>query len=337
MKRTARDALLMVGFAVLVWWLVFKQISLDEVRVALQGAKPQWIAAALGAMVVYFLCEASNTMCGLRAFGYRTSLPRALHYSTTGFFFSAITPSSSGGQPMQIVQMRKHGIEAAHSTLVLLIELACWQLVAAAFGAAGLYLGRHQFAQLGGGVRLLAAIGIGLNLFALVLVLCAICFPDWANRLAARGARRFTDRARTNRIWQVVGNQLIHFATAAPLVRRSPRLLLRMLLMTMVQLAALYSVPFWIYTALGLSGPGIVFVAAMQAVVSLSVSSMPLPGAMGVGEGGFLAVFAMLFPAPLLGSAMLLSRGISFYLMVLICGVAFAVSMLRRTKPAPIT
>lgn len=57
---------------------------------------------------------------------------------------------------------------------------------------------------------------------------------------------------------------------------------------------------------------------------------MPLPGAVGVSEGGFLGIFKFLFPVNLLTSAMLLSRGISFYLCVLISGISVLYFTLRK-------
>ena len=66
---------------------------------------------------------------------------------------------------------------------------------------------------------------------------------------------------------------------------------------------------------------------------SLSVGALPLPGAVGVGEGGFLAVFRMLFPSQLLGGAMLLSRGISFYLFVLLTGAALLCRWVWERRP----
>ena len=73
--------------------------------------------------------------------------------------------------------------------------------------------------------------------------------------------------------------------------------------------------------------------AALQAMVSLSVGALPLPGAVGVGEGGFLAAFRMLFPSQLLGGAMLLSRGISFYLFVLLTGAALLCRWVWERRP----
>ena len=87
---------------------------------------------------------------------------------------------------------------------------------------------------------------------------------------------------------------------------------------TTVQIVALHSVPFWIYKAFGLSGYSLGTVVMLQAVLYISVSALPLPGAVGVSESGFMVIYKTLFPVQILSSAMLVSRGISFYLLSII-------------------
>ncbi len=333
MKRAARDGALLLGLGAAVWYFVFRTVSLGELRAALAGARPEALAAAVGAMGLYFLCDACNTARGLRRLGHRPGRLRCLQYAAAGFFFSSITPSSTGGQPMQICYMRKDGVDPAHGALVLLLELACWQAVTAVFGVAGLWLSRGIFAQLPGAMQLLAAAGTALNLLLLAGVLAAVFRPAWAERAGCRVAHRLRRRPRAARFWAGVQTQLKRFSESAPLIRSSPGLLVSMLLTTALQLAALYSVPFWVHRALGLSGWSLPAMAALQAMVSLSVGALPLPGAVGVGEGGFLAVFRMLFPSQLLGGAMLLSRGISFYLFVLLTGAALLCRWVWERRP----
>ena len=42
---------------------------------------------------------------------------------------------------------------------------------------------------------------------------------------------------------------------------------------------------------------------------------------MGASEGAFMLMFKSLFPTSILGSAMLISRGLSFYLFVIVTGL----------------
>lgn len=332
MKRAIRRAAPVAALGAAVWFLVFRQVTASELRAALTGVNPWALALALGAMGIYFLCEASNTALGLRRLGYRAGLGRCLQYTAAGFFFSAVTPSASGGQPMQLYYMGRQQVDPGHGALVLLLELACWQAVSVLYGAVGLWLGRQVFSEVTGPVRLLAVVGMGLNLLTLGLILAAILFPGWARRLGAGLSGRLARRPKLLAFWNKARLQLERFSDAAPLVRRSPSLLLAMFLTTAVQLALLYSVPFWIYRAMGLAGWSLPAVAAVQAVVSLSVSSLPLPGAMGVGESGFLTAFRLMFPAQLLGSAMVLSRSVSFYLFVLLTGLSLAACSLADRK-----
>ncbi|MFR7897973.1 lysylphosphatidylglycerol synthase domain-containing protein, partial [Turicibacter sanguinis] len=82
----------------------------------------------------------------------------------------------------------------------------------------------------------------------------------------------------------------------------------------------------------GLSDFSYLKVLSLQAILYIAVSAIPLPGAVGVSEGGFVMLFATLFPKMLIDSAMLLSRGISFYLFVAISGLVVLLGHLLIAK-----
>ena len=70
----------------------------------------------------------------------------------------------------------------------------------------------------------------------------------------------------------------------------------------------------------------------MQSVLYATVSGIPSPGAVGVSEGGFLGIFQGMFPETMLNGAMLLNRGVSFYLFVLISLIVVLVNTMREKK-----
>ena len=59
----------------------------------------------------------------------------------------------------------------------------------------------------------------------------------------------------------------------------------------------------------------------MAAVRAAKSQPLPLPGAVGVTEGGFALLFAALIPAELMGVAIILSRFISFALPLVASGI----------------
>ena len=63
-----------------------------------------------------------------------------------------------------------------------------------------------------------------------------------------------------------------------------------------------------------------------------TVSGIPLPGAVGVSEGGFLGIFKNVFTTSTLNSAMILNRGVSFYLFVLISAILVIIQTFITNK-----
>ena len=75
-----------------------------------------------------------------RALGYRRSVGQGVLYSAADIYFSAITPSATGGQPASAVLMMRSGIPAAPTAVALLINLVLYTLSILLMAAAGLAL-----------------------------------------------------------------------------------------------------------------------------------------------------------------------------------------------------
>ena len=68
----------------------------------------------------------------------------------------------------------------------------------------------------------------------------------------------------------------------------------------------------------------------MQAVLYGTVSGIPSPGAVGVSEGAYLAIFESVFPKIMLDGAMLLTRGVNFYLFIGISALIVLITTMRE-------
>ena len=96
---------------------------------------------------------------------------------------------------------------------------------------------------------------------------------------------------------------------------------------TFVQRCILFTVTYCVYRALGLHEYAILTVTFLQAVISVSVDMLPLPGGMGISETLYMVMFVPVF-GPLLLTSMLLSRGISYYGQMLISALMTCVAHL---------
>ena len=90
------------------------------------------------------------------------------------------------------------------------------------------------------------------------------------------------------------------------------RIVFEVLAITFVQRFALFFVTFFVYRSFGLRGTGVYEIVMLQAVISVAVDMLPLPGGMGISETLFLSIFEPVFGSLLL-PGMVLSRSLSYY------------------------
>ena len=82
--------------------------------------------------------------------------------------------------------------------------------------------------------------------------------------------------------------------TAAYLKTHS-KVIVNVIGITFVQRMAMFAVTWFVYRSFSLSGTGFWTVLFLQAVISVSVDMLPLPGGMGISETLFLTIFAPVF------------------------------------------
>ena len=295
-----------------------------------------YVALGLLLMLVFVGCEAMCSHLILGRLGHRAPYRRCLGYSFTGFYFSSITPSATGGQPAQVYYMSKDGIPAAHGALNMMLIAVCYQLVVLLYAGGALLFRFQLLANLGQGLSLLLLLGGGVNLALTAGMLCLMFLPNAARRLTgwALGLlaklRILRDRAGAE---ERLERQLEEYRRGAECLKRNPGLIPALLGLTAVQLTALFAVPYLVYLAFGLSGHGALDLICTQALVTLAVSSLPLPGAVGASEGGFVSAMALFFGSGLVTPAVLVSRGISFYAFLLLSGgITLAVHLRTRKR-----
>lgn len=320
----------------LTCYIILKDNSLSEIIDAVTDVQLSYIFLGIAAMAVFLSCEALNIARCLKLFGYEVNLPAALKYAAVGFFFSSVTPSASGGQPMQVYYMYRDHIEVSHSTLALLFELLSFETVTVTLSVIGFLYQRDVISASMGNLKYLLLIGVGLNLIVMLLLIMAI-FSKNVIKKATGAVTRLVgcfSKTKAESLEHLLADQIAEYQQSARYFKENKQIFAKTLATTLVQILAMYSIPFLIYKGFGLGDFNVTEVVALQAVLYVAVSALPLPGALGVSESAFMILFRTLFPAGILSSAMVLSRGISFYLFVLITGICVAGIALMKKKGA---
>ena len=334
-KKNGLYLVLMLSLMGITGFLLLRDQTLAALGNAFGQIQPQYILCGLGLMLVFVGCEAMCTKLVLCRLGYRIPYRHCLEYSFTGFYFSSITPSATGGQPAQIYYMSRDGIPAAHGTLDMLLITVCYQTATLLLGITAFLLRPTILSELGGGLSLLLLYGTVTTLALTAAILTVMFAPKLANCLVSAVLCllvRLQLLKQATKAQEKLDRQMEAYHRGAACLRNHPVLLPALLALSTLQLTALYLIPYVIYRSFGLSGHTALEMTAVQALLTLAVSTLPLPGAVGPSEGGFLKAFVLFFGAGLVTPAMLISRGISFYAFLLVSGIITLLVHLRTQK-----
>ena len=319
-KKTIKNLIIFILLIIFTFYIILKDQDIVEIMQVLRNVRLEYVVIAIVAMLIYLVLETVNMGRTLKTLNEKSSFIQNFRYVLIGFFFSSITPAASGGQPMQIYYMHKNGISIANSTLSLLINLCSFQIITISFAMISLIF---NYKYLTTGLVWLFVIGVTLNSIALSLLLIGIFSKKLSECLVKISVKilSFFKIKNIEEKQEKLEKELFKYQGSAAYIKQNIEVMLKTILTTFVQILFYYSIPFWIYCSFGFSEYNIIQIISLQAILYATVSGIPLPGAVGVSEGGFLGIFKNVFTTSTLNSAMILNRGVSFYLFVLISAI----------------
>ena len=328
---------LLLVFALTVYY-VFRGEDVGLVLDTMTSAEPLWLACGVGCVLLFIYGESAILHYLFCTLQIKTGRLVCFLYSGIGFFFSCITPSASGGQPAQVYYMRKDKIPVPVATVVLMIVTIAYKSVLVLIGI-GLLLFQQKFIH-----RYLAEV---LPVFYLGLILNVICCGAmlvlvFHTTLADRIVKRCLDLAdwmtggryggRVERLRCRLSLTMEHYAAAAAYLKRHGMVLARVMAVTFLQRIALFLTTYFVYRAFGLSEKTWYEIMILQASISIAVDMLPLPGGMGISEHLFLSIFGAIFYGDYLIPGMILSRGLAYYVQMLLGGCMTAVAQFRNGR-----
>lgn len=313
-KAFLNTVFLIVVFS-LTMYLVFKGEDIHEIKKVIQQTNGRFLMIGMVCVVLFILGESVIIFYMMRSLGAKVKMGHCALYSFVGFFFSCITPSATGGQPMQIYYMKKDKLPVPVTTLVLMIVTITYKAVLVVIGGAMWIFGHDFLAGYMGDFIWVFYLGVALNVFCVTLMLVLVFAPGLAKWIMIKGLKlmehfRFLHPKKT-RLEKLEASMDLYHETAAFWAGHK-KIIFNVFVITFVQRVLLFTVTYWVYRALGFHTYDIFTITVLQSVISVSVDMLPLPGGMGISETLYMIMFVPVFGEKLLPS-MLLSRGIAYY------------------------
>ena len=324
---------LAVVFALTIYG-VFHGEDLSSMMDAIHRADRRWLVPGIALVAFFIWGESIIIWYMMRSSGICLKKRTCFLFSSVGFFFSCITPSASGGQPMQIYYMKKEKISIPVSTVILMIVTITYKLVLVVIGVGIAIFGRgflHKYLE---GILPVFYLGLALNIFCVTFMTILVFHPLLAKAILVKGMklleRLHLMKKKEGRLKKLEDSMDTYRNTAAYL-KNNPFVIVKVIGITFIQRMALFAVTWFVYQAFGLHGTGFWEILFLQAVISVSVDMLPLPGGMGISETLFLNIFSPVFGGLLL-PGMVLSRGLGYYGELLISAVFTVVAQLTIGK-----
>lgn len=337
-KKKVHELIVNVGiFAAvmaLTFWSVFRGQDFAEIAGAVGQMSGVYLFAAVFLAVFFVAGEGCMIWYLLRGIGERTTLPRCVSYSFIGFFFSGITPSATGGQPMQLYYMKRDGNSLSAASVVLMTVAVIYKLVLVLTGLGillfwGVPLRQYLSAYYG-----LYFLGLFLNI-VLVALLCMVMFSQGT----IRKCYYYIDNIMLHlHLWresaarqEKVDGFLAGYQQTVVFLKSHKRLIAMTIAGTFLQRFSVFVMTYVVYRGLGLSGVAALDVVLVQAAVYIAVDMLPVPGAQGITEAMYRCVFRDIFVGKYLIVSVCITRGVSFYLMLLVGLVVFLLQYARSS------
>ena len=299
-----------------------KGFSWERFVCFLKGANPLWmVLAALCAFgFVYF--EGLGLQCTCRFFGHGFSAGKGIIFSASDIFFSAITPSATGGQPAALILMMKYGTPAAVSAIALLLNLVMYTVAILLISAVCCLVYPGILLRMSLVPKLFIAFGVIVQIAFIALFLMCI-FNDRLILKVCRWGLKLLCRLHIYRNYDEQYEKLLamikQYKECGALLRRETGLLIKVFLCNLAQRLSVILVSVCVFLAVG-GKAGCAFKAfSVQALAVLGSNAVPVPGAVGIADYILLSGFKQLVRDPV--SIELLSRGVSFYATILLCGI----------------
>lgn len=249
-----------------------------------------------------------------------------------GRYYDNITPAAVGGQPFQILHMKRGGVPGEYATMVPIIGFVTTQLAFVVLGILTILFGANIVIS----PVTYAASYFGLILYAFlpVMILFFALTPKTAKKLT-HSVMFFLHKIHLikniTKSEEKAFGEIEKYSKCIKKVLGNKKLFWKTMGLSFVYQFGIISIPFFVISAFG---GGISYLAATMTTITImaAVAFVPTPGNAGAAEGSFYLVFSSLSSGYTFW-AMLTWRFFSYYAFIALGGLTYLeLSMDKRKK-----
>lgn len=320
-KKQVLETVFFLAAMGLTFYAVFHGQNITQIWDAMGRLSIYGFCLAIMTAIFYVSAEGCMICYLLRSLNRKCSLLRCISYSFIGFFYSGITPSATGGQPMQLYYMKKDGNPLSDSSVVLMTVALIYKFVLVLIGIFMLVFWQNPLRFYLQGYYALFLLGLALNTLLVGVLIVVMLAPKGMKNIIS-GVENLFEKIkvlkpsveRKDKINQFIDG----YQGAVHFLLEHKRKVFVVVIFTFVQRFSVFFLTYVIYRGFALQGTSLITILFLQASVYIAVDMLPIPGAQGITELMYHKVFEKIFTGAYLTPSLYVMRGISFYFLLII-------------------
>ncbi len=305
----------------LTYYTVFNGQDFDAIFEAIKQLSVGALILSMIAAFLYVACEGFMIWLMIPKNKNLKSLLQCIGYAFINFFYSGITPSASGGQPMQLYYLKQDGYSFSKSCAVLTVIAAMNKLVLASLGIVLLVFWNGPLNTEFAGYMGWYYLGLGMLIFW-VFVLGFIMLAPGIVEKGAIWLLHLLEKIHILKPSETRDGKVVQFFDGYRSIKSElesdKHKLVAILLISYIQRIFLISVTYITYRGFGLEGSSFMHIMLIQLAIMVTVDMLPLPGAQGISEFMYKRVFENVFTGVHLTASMCVTRLVNFYFLLIV-------------------
>ncbi len=298
--------------------------SFKEFVIFVKDADPLYLGLSFVAVIFFILFEGLAIRSIASSFGYKRKVSDGMVYSSADIYFSAITPSATGGQPMSAYFMYKDGIPGTIITITLLYNLMMYASSFIVIGIITFLINPSIFLEMNLISKLLIAFGVVGQIAIFIGFYCLLYKDKLLERLCSFGIKlgvKLHLVKNPDKHLKKLHKTMNEYKEYAAMIKTKKGLWVKALLYNAIQRVAQIGVVVFVFLATHGNIQDLFSIWAVQLYVIFGAYCVPIPGGMGVSDYIMLDGYNNIMELSKAANLQLLSRSISFYCCVIICGI----------------
>lgn len=336
MKKKILNYLLIIVSIVITAYIILRNTDISTILGLFQKSNKFFILCGLIMMFIFWFLDSVIIYILSPEVRGNNSFFASFKTTIIGQYYGMLTPFAAGTQPSQLIYMtERNKTPLGEASAVLLNKYIFYEVTVTLYSLVLFLLRNIISADIPFSVKPFVITGLSVHILGILFIVFVIYSPDTIEKILKAlvniGCRIKLLKNKESK-YTGIEKYISDYGKSISLLNHNLILFMQILIFSFLEVSVYFSITFFVYKALHLTGKTFIQLVALQSFVYMSVSFVPIPGNIGASEISFYSLFRPIFGSSLITYSLLLWRGIIFYFNLIATGILSAVFNLKSKK-----